>query len=186
MTDGRQGRLVRRAIDEGVADVVFAELDSPIGSLLVASTPRGVVKISFGNEDNDVVLDQLAVRLSPRVLEAPNRLDHVRRQLEEYFTGKRRDFDLDLDWSLTRHGFAERVLQATARIPYGRMSTYRDVAHEAGNRAATRAAGNALGSNPIPVVVPCHRVVRTGGGLGGYGGGLPTKEFLLRLEGAMD
>jgi methylated-DNA-[protein]-cysteine S-methyltransferase len=118
------------------------------------------------------------------VLSAPKRLDPVRKQLDEYFAGRRHDFDVPLDWQLT-HGFAQRVLRATARIPYGRVSSYREMAHKAGNVRATRAAGNALGSNPIPIVVPCHRVLRTGGSLGGYGGGLPMKEALLRMEGAL-
>lgn len=182
----RAERLADLAEREGVADVGYATLDSPIGRLLVASTERGVVKVSFPNEDEEAVLEKLAARLSPRVLEVPKRVDAARRQLDEYFEGRRRDFAVPLDWSLMREGFGERVLRATARIPYGRVSTYREVAEKAGNRAATRAAGNALGSNPIPVIVPCHRVLRTGGGLGGYGGGLSTKEFLLRLEGAMD
>lgn len=182
----RAERLAARADAEGIVDVAYAVLDSPIGRLLVASTDEGVVKVSFPNEDEDAVLENLASRLSPRVLEVPRRVDNARRQLDEYFEGRRQEFDVALDWTLMRRGFAERVLRATARIPYGRVSTYREVADEAGNRAATRAAGNALGSNPIPVIVPCHRVLRTGGGLGGYGGGLPTKEFLLRLEGAME
>ena len=130
------------------------------------------------------MLDDLAHRLSPRVLEAPTRLDDVRRQLDEYFAGRRRHFDLTLDWSLTT-GFRRRVLRTTARIPYGEVSTYGRVAARAGNGRAARAAGSALGSNPIPIVVPCHRVVRTGGNLGGYGGGLDVKEWLLRLEGAL-
>ena len=185
-SNNRVNRLAELADREGVADVAYASFDSPIGRLIVAATDRGVVKVSFPNEDDDSVLDYLATRLSPRVLEVPRRVDTARRQLDEYFDRRRRDFDVALDWTLMRQGFAERVLRATARIPYGKVSTYRGVATEAGNPAATRAAGNALGSNPIPVIVPCHRVLRTGGGLGGYGGGLPTKEFLLRLEGAMD
>lgn len=186
MSNNRAERLAARADAEGVADVAYAAFDSPIGRLLVASTGEGVVKVSFPNEDEEAVLENLAARLSPRVLELPKRVDDARRQLDEYFEGRRRDFDVALDWTLMRQGFAERVLRATARIPYGKVSTYRGVATEAGNAAATRAAGNALGSNPIPVIVPCHRVLRTGGGLGGYGGGLSTKEFLLRLEGAME
>jgi methylated-DNA-[protein]-cysteine S-methyltransferase len=119
------------------------------------------------------------------VLEAPSRLDAVRRELDEYFSGRRLEFDLPIDWSLTA-GFTQRVLRATARIPYGSVSTYREMASAAGNARAVRAAGNALGANPIPIVVPCHRILRTGGALGGYGGGLPRKEFLLRLEGALE
>lgn len=184
-TSERAARLAVRAEREGVADVAYGVVESPIGRLLVASTDKGVVKVSFPNEDENAVLDNLAARLSPRVLELPKRVDDARRQLDEYFEGRRHDFDVALDWSLTRQGFGERVLRATARIPYGRISTYREVAEQAGNRAAARAAGSALGSNPIPVIVPCHRVIGTSGRLTGYGGGLPTKEFLLRLEGAI-
>jgi methylated-DNA-[protein]-cysteine S-methyltransferase len=130
------------------------------------------------------VLDRLSVRLSPRILEAPAKLDPVRRELDEYFDGKRHEFTVVLDWSLTT-GFTRRVLQATAAIPFGRLSTYKEVAANAGNERATRAAGNALGSNPIPIVVPCHRVLRSGGKLGGYTGGLDKKEHLLALEGVL-
>jgi methylated-DNA-[protein]-cysteine S-methyltransferase len=122
--------------------------------------------------------------VSPRVLEAPARLDGVRRQLDDYFEGRRREFDLPIDWALTA-GFTRKVLQATARIPFGAVSSYREVATEAGSPRAVRAAGNALGHNPIPIVVPCHRVLRTGGNLGGYTGGLEKKETLLRLEGVL-
>ena len=177
--------LARRADAEGLVDVAYTWTDSPIGPLLLAATPEGLVRVGFGTtEDGDAVLDDLAVRVSPRVLEAPRRLDEVRRELDEYFAGQRRDFDLPLDWRLTS-GFRRRVLEAVAAIPYGSVRTYRDVAAEAGNLKASRAAGSACGSNPIPVVVPCHRVLRTGGGLGGYGGGLDKKELLLTLEGAL-
>ena len=129
-----------------------------------------------------IVFGEVATNLSPRILEAPRRLDPVRRELDSYFSGRLRDFDLDLDWSLVGP-FAQRVLRRkAARIPYGSVSSYGDVAHEIGSPRAARAVGNALGSNPIPVVVPCHRVVRTGGNIGGYGGGLPRKRWLLDLE----
>ena len=175
-------RFTERAAREGLLDVAYADVASPLGPLVAAVTRRGLVRLSYAHERRDAVLEDLAARLSPRVLEAPARLDTVRRELDEYFEGRRRDFDLPLDWALTR-GFFRRILRATARIPFGRLSTYRDVAAAAGNDRAVRAAGNALGSNPIPIVVPCHRVVRTGGGLGGYTGGLDRKRFLLRLEG---
>ena len=178
--------LALRAEGEGLLDVAYADVDSPLGTLLVASTPRGVVRLGFATEDHDEVLDELASRLSPRVLEAPARLDAVRRQLDEYFEGRLKRFTTKLDWTLTGQGFRHEVLKNTAAIPYGRTSTYMEMATKAGNRKAYRAAGNALGSNPIPVIVPCHRVLATGGGLGGYGGGLDVKERLLRLEGAMD
>ena len=178
--------LTERAEAEGLLDVAYATVDSPLGRLLVAATPKGLVRLGFPTEDHEDVLDQLARRVSPRVLEAPARLDEVRRELDEYFEGRRTRFDVKLDWVLTGKGFRHDVLRNTAHIPYGRTSTYMEMATKAGNRKAYRAAGNALGSNPIPVVVPCHRVLATSGGLGGYGGGLDVKEGLLRLEGALD
>ena len=176
-------RLSDRAAAEGLLDVAYATVDSPFGSLLVATTPRGLVKVSFPKVyDTDETLAELATRISPRVLEAPARLDEVRRQLDRYFEGGLRDFDLKLDWRLTE-GFRKRAQQAIARIPYGRTRSYTEIARSAGNERAVRAAGTACGSNPIPIVVPCHRVLRSSGGLGGYGGGLPMKEALLELEG---
>lgn len=174
--------LPERARDEGLLDVGYGHVDSPLGRLTVAATPRGLLRVAYPSDDPDYVLDELAAKVSPRLLEAPAFIDEVRRELEEYFDGRRTRFDLPLDWTLTR-GFVRRVLRATARIEYGRVSSYREVARRAGNERAVRAAGNALGSNPMPVVVPCHRVLRTGGGLGGYTGGVERKEFLLNLEG---
>ncbi|HEX2586721.1 MAG TPA: methylated-DNA--[protein]-cysteine S-methyltransferase [Gaiellales bacterium] len=178
----RVSRLIGRAEAEGLVDVAYAETDTPVGRLLVAATPRGLVRVSFHGEAHEAVLGELAERLSPRVLEAPSRLDMVRRELEEYFEGGRREFDVPLDWSLTGSTFRRRVLERTAKIPYGATASYRDVASAAGNERAVRAAGTALGANPIPIVVPCHRVLRSGGALGGYGGGLEAKRFLLDLE----
>jgi methylated-DNA-[protein]-cysteine S-methyltransferase len=120
------------------------------------------------------------------VLEAPARLDEVRRELEEYFEGRRDHFDVDIDWSLTTGPFTRKVLQATARIPFGEVSTYSRIAAKAGSPRGARAAGNALGSNPIPIVVPCHRVLHGDGGLGGYTGGLDRKVLLLTLEGVLE
>ena len=177
-------RFVKSAEREKLVDVVFARVGSPFGELLVASTPKGVVQLSLHGYDQNETLEELARKISPRIFESPKRLDPVRKQLDEYFAGKRRTFDVDLDWQLS-HGFALRVLKATARIPYGAVSSYREMAEKAGNVRATRAAGNALGGNAIPVIVPCHRVLRTGGGLGGYGGGLPMKEALLKMEGTL-
>ena len=170
-----------RAGDEGLIDVAYATIDSPgpIGPLLVAGTKRGLLRVVFGgNQPHDRVLIELAEDVSPRVLEAPGRLDAIRRQLDEYFEGRRTSFDLPLDWRLS-HGFGQRVLRQTAQIPYGHVSTYKTMAAAAGSPRGARAAGNALGANPIPIVVPCHRVLHSGGGLGGYGGGLDRKEFLL-------
>jgi methylated-DNA-[protein]-cysteine S-methyltransferase len=177
-------RFVKAAEKENLVDVAFARVGSPFGELLVASTAKGVVQVSLTGYDQNETLEDLAARVSPRIFESTKRLDPVRRQLDEYFAGRRKDFDVPLDWQLSK-GFALRVLKATARIPYGTVSTYRQMAEKAGNVRATRAAGNALGGNAIPIIVPCHRVLRTGGGLGGYGGGLPMKEALLRLEGAI-
>lgn len=181
--DRLAGALRSRAGEEGLLDVAYASVDSPLGELLVAVTPRGLVRLAYLQEATDTVLDELADRVSPRVLRAPERTDAVRRELEAYFAGERRSFDTPVDWSLVR-GFAASVLRATARVPFGQLTTYRDVAGAAGSPRAARAAGNALGSNPIPIVVPCHRVVHADGGLGGYTGGLDRKRFLLALEGA--
>jgi methylated-DNA-[protein]-cysteine S-methyltransferase len=177
-------RLAEHAAGDGLVDVAYTTVDSPVGTVLVAATHRGLVRISFGNEEMDRVVEQLSNLISPRVLEVPSFFDGVRRELDEYFEGRRTSFDLPLDWRLTR-GFNRQVLRRTADIPYGQVSTYSKVAAAAGSPRAYRAAGNALGSNPIPIVVPCHRVLHSGGGLGGYGGGLETKQFLLRLEGAL-
>jgi methylated-DNA-[protein]-cysteine S-methyltransferase len=176
-------RAAERAGADWQADVAYALEPSPLGDLLVAVTPRGLINVSYEDGRLEALLDRLADRVSPRVVEAPARLDALRRELDEYFAGTRRTFDTPLDWRLTQ-GFTRRVLRATARIPYGGASTYRDVATRAGSGRAVRAAGNALGANPIPIVVPCHRVLRTGGALGGYGGGVDRKRFLLELEGA--
>jgi methylated-DNA-[protein]-cysteine S-methyltransferase len=177
-------RFAARAAEEGLLDVAYAVVDSPLGKLLAARTKRGLVELAYGGEQPDPMLEELSTKLSPRVLEAPARLDDVRRQLEEYFEGKRTSFEVPLDWSLSK-GFTQRILQATAKVPFGELATYRDVAAKAGNERAVRAAGNALGSNHMPIVVPCHRIIRTGGALGGYTGGVERKEFLLRLEGVL-
>lgn len=177
-------RLAARADAEGLLDVAYANLDSPFGPLLLAATPRGLVRVNLPNYDPEDVLEELAARVSPRVLEAPAKLDEARRELDLYFAGKLTEFDLPIDWRLTR-GFRGKVQRAINRIPYGQTRTYTDMARGAGNERAVRAAGTACGSNPIPIVVPCHRVLRTGGALGGYGGGLPMKEALLKLEGVL-
>ncbi len=166
-----------------LVDVAYAIHDSPAGMLLLAATPRGLVRVAYiDSSEQAEVLEQLARRVSPRVLLAPRRLDEDRRQLDEYFTGKRKTFELPIDWRLCA-GFGRRVLDATARIPFGALSTYKQVATEAGSPRASRAAGNALGANPMPIVVPCHRVVHSTGGLGGYTGGLERKRLLLGVEG---
>ena len=177
------GTFAARAEEEGLLDVAFALVESPLGDLVAATTKRGLVCLSYGG-DVDAVAERLAANVSPRVLEAPARLDPVRRELDEYFEGRRHEFDLPIDHALTT-GFTRRVLQATARIPFGETRSYADMAKAAGSPRAVRAAGNALGHNPIPIVVPCHRILRTGGALGGYTGGLHRKEHLLRLEGVI-
>jgi methylated-DNA-[protein]-cysteine S-methyltransferase len=164
-------------------DVAYATFDSPVGRLLLASTPRGLVRLSYldASDDEDTALEQLAAKLSPRILAAPARLDDPRRELEQYFAGKRQRFEVPLDWALTR-GFGRRVLEATARVPFGSSTTYQRVAAQAGSPRGYRAAGNALGANPIPIIVPCHRVLHATGGLGGYTGGLERKRLLLGIE----
>jgi methylated-DNA-[protein]-cysteine S-methyltransferase len=185
---GGVGEAVERfraaAEDARLVDVAYARAESPFGDLLVARTPKGLVLIGFlhsGTEEE--YLGDLAARVSPRVLEAPARLDDVRRQLDEYFEGRRRRFELRTDRQLI-HGFARKVLAQTARIPYGSFLTYGEVAAEAGNPRAHRAAGSALARNPIPIVIPCHRVLRSGGLVGNYGGGPEMKARLLAMEGA--
>jgi methylated-DNA-[protein]-cysteine S-methyltransferase len=174
-------RFLERANAKRLVDVAVATMDSPVGTLLLMATPKGLVRIAFESENRDEVLGEIAMHISPRILEAPRRLDPVRRELDKYFEGRLRDFDVPLDWSLVGD-FARKVLRRTARIPYGSVASYGEVAVDIGTPRGARAVGNALGSNPIPVVVPCHRVVRTGGAIGGYGGGLPRKRLLLDLE----
>ena len=178
-------RLAARANQEGLVDVAYATVDTPLGTGLVAATPKGLVRVALPNERIENVLAQLAEGVSPRVLEFPTRLDEARRELDEYFEGRRDRFELPLDWRLSHPGFYRRVLRATARVPFGEVITYGEAADRAGNPRAFRAAGTALGSNPIPIVVPCHRVIRAGGAIGNYGGGPQMKRFLLELEGAL-
>ncbi len=177
--------LARRAADDGLLDVAHGTYDSPLGPLTVFVTRRGLVRLSYAGEPIERQLDELAALISPRVMEAPERTDEVRGQLDAYFAGTRREFDVPIDWRLLR-GFRRDVLRATARIPFGAVSSYRAIASAAGSPNAYRAAGSALGSNPVPIIVPCHRVLHAGGGLGGYTGGLGRKRFLLRLEGALE
>jgi methylated-DNA-[protein]-cysteine S-methyltransferase len=167
----------------GLLDVAYTTYDSPAGRLLRAATDHGLVRLAYLDDpgQEEAALEHLAARLSPRILAAPRRLDEPRRELDQYFTGTRRDFEIPLDWQLT-HGFGRRVLEVTARIPFGSVSTYKSVATQAGSPRGSRAAGNALGANPIPIIVPCHRVLHSTGGLGGYTGGLERKQLLLDLE----
>ncbi|MCU0268734.1 MAG: methylated-DNA--[protein]-cysteine S-methyltransferase [Acidimicrobiales bacterium] len=177
-------RFRRAAQSEGLLDVAWASVDSPVGALVVAATPQGLVCVSWELDD---ALDELARRVSPRVLEAPARLDGVRRQLDEYFAGRRRRFEVPVDWTLVA-GFRREVLQVlSAEVPYGATATYGELARRVGNPRASRAVGSAMATNPLPIVVPCHRVLRAGGSLGNYSGrgGADTKRWLLGFEGAI-
>lgn len=178
-----QRRLAADAAAEGLLDLAYTTVDSPVGPLLLAATPRGLVRVAYASEDHDQVLDTLAHRLSPRILRAPDRLDRVARELEEYFAGRRRTFDVDLDLSLS-HGFRSLVQRHLPEIGYGETRSYGQVAALVGNPKAVRAVGTACATNPLPVVVPCHRVLRADGSLGGYIGGADAKTTLLRLEAA--
>ena len=173
--------VAARAEREGLIDVAYATVDSPLGPLLALGTERGLLMLSYTDEPVEARLERVAARVSPRILEAPARLDEARRELDEYFSGRRRRFALPIDWSLVS-GYARAVLEATSAIPYGGAMSYGEVSAAAGNPRGARATGNALGSNPIPIVIPCHRVLRSGGAIGGYTGGLERKRFLLALE----
>jgi methylated-DNA-[protein]-cysteine S-methyltransferase len=176
---------VARALKDGVADLAYTTVDSPVGELASVCSKRGLMCLHFGADHLDDLLESLAADVSPRIVESGTRFEDVRRQLDEYFAGARQRFELPLDWTLARGGFGRRVLDQAAKIPYGDVITYTEMAGRAGSPRAIRAAGSALGANPIPIVVPCHRVLRTGGALGGYGGGLDRKQFLLELEGSL-
>jgi methylated-DNA-[protein]-cysteine S-methyltransferase len=176
-------RLAAAAEQAGVLDVAYRTVDTPIGSLLLAATEQGLVRVAFASEDHDLVLEQLASRVSPRVLRAPARLDAAARELDEYFAARRSRFDLPLDFQLSR-GFRRAVLAHLTEIGYGTTASYAAVAAAAGNPKAVRAAATACATNPLPVVVPCHRVVRSDGSIGGYAGGVDVKKALLALEAA--
>ena len=176
-------RLERAAEAEGLLDVAYTTVDSPVGTLLLAATRTGLVRVAYDIEDHDRVLDTLSQKISPRVLRAPKRLDVAARELDEYFRGQRRVFDLPLDLSLST-GFRQLVQRHLPGIAYGQTRTYRQVAELVGNPKAVRAVGTACATNPLPVVVPCHRVLRTDGTLGGYVGGPAAKTALLTLEAA--
>ena len=174
-------RLGLAADAEGLLDVAYTTVDSPVGTLLLAATPRGLVRVAYEVEDHDRVLDILSQRISPRVLRAPRRLDAAARELDEYFSRQRQAFDLPLDLSLSR-GFRQLVQRHLPEIGYGQTRTYGQVAELVGNPRAVRAVGTACATNPLPVVVPCHRVLRADGTPGGYVGGPAAKRALLSLE----
>jgi methylated-DNA-[protein]-cysteine S-methyltransferase len=173
--------LEQAASRDGLLDVAYTTIDTPVGPLLLAATERGLVRVAYAIEDHDKVLATLAARLSPRILRAPQRLDPASREIDEYFAGRRRGFDLPLDFSLS-HGFRQAVQQHLSQIAYGHTESYKQVATVIGNPNAVRAVGSACATNPLPVVVPCHRVLRADGTLGGYVGGLAAKSVLLNLE----
>lgn len=180
------GRLAARAEREGLVDVAYATLETPLGTMTLAATRRGLVRVALPGDAIESVVEELAQQVSPRLLELPARLDGARRELDEYFAGRRNEFGVELDWRLTRPGFYRQVLRtASRRVPFGVTASYAEVAAWAGSPRAFRAAGTALAHNPIPIIVPCHRVLRAGGEIGHYGGGREMKEFLLRLEGAI-
>ena len=174
-------RLSNAAANEGVLDVAYRTVDTPVGQLLLAATDRGLVRVAFANEGHDAVLQMLAEKISPRVLDAPGRLDDVARELEEYFAGRRHGFDVALDWQLAK-GFRSTVLHQLPGIEYGHTASYATIAQLAGSPKAVRAVGTACALNPLPVAVPCHRVVRSDGTMGRYRGGPEAKRALLDLE----
>jgi methylated-DNA-[protein]-cysteine S-methyltransferase len=179
--DRLHARLVTAATAEGSLDVAYRTVDSPLGPLLLAATEQGLVRLAYEQEDHDQVLQTLAARVSPRILHAPGRLDAAAAQLEDYFAGARRAFDLPVDLRLAA-GFRRQVLDHLRTIGYGRTESYTAVASATGRPRAVRAVGSACATNPVPVVVPCHRVLRSDGTLGGYIGGLGAKRTLLALE----
>ncbi len=174
-------RLVEQAQREGILDVAYRTLRTPVGELLLAATDQGLVRVAYPREGHDAVLDRLAETVSPRILRAPGRLDEVSRQLDEYFEGQRDSFQLPLDLRLAR-GFRRQVLAHLPEIPYGHTESYAEVAAATGSPRAVRAVGTACATNPLPIVVPCHRVVRSDGTFGGYVGGTDAKRTLLHLE----
>jgi methylated-DNA-[protein]-cysteine S-methyltransferase len=178
-----QAVLARRAVDEDLLDVAYRDLDTPLGRLLLAATPAGLVRVAFPVEDADAVLASLADQVSPRVLRAPGRLDEVARELDEYFAGRRHAFDVPVDLQLAR-GFRRAVLEKLVDVPYARTVSYAELAARAGSPRAVRAVGTACALNPVPLVVPCHRVVRSDGTPGSYRGGPDAKRRLLALEAA--
>jgi methylated-DNA-[protein]-cysteine S-methyltransferase len=176
-----RARLAAAANGAGILDVAYRTIDTQVGTLLLAATTNGLVRVAYAREDHDKVLEQLANSVSPRVLRAPARLDLAASEIEEYFAGRRSLFDLPLDLQLS-HGFRRIVLSHLTEIGYGRTASYAAVAAAAGNPKAVRAVGTACATNPLPIVVPCHRVVRSDGTVGQYAGGTDVKKALLALE----
>ena len=167
----------------GLLDIAYRTIDTPVGPLLLAATEKGLVRVAYEREDHEKVLELLAAKVSPRILRSPDRLDKAAFEIDQYFSGSRRDFDIALDYSLS-HGFRQAVHRYLPQIAYGHTQSYAEVARIVGNPNAVRAVGTACATNPLPIVVPCHRVIRTDGTLGGYAGGLDAKSLLLKLESA--
>lgn len=176
-------RLVADARRDGVLDIAHRIVESPVGPLLLASTDLGLIRIAYAREGHDAVLQNLADKISPRILHAPERFDVAARELDDYFAGRRREFDVALDWRLSA-GFRSTVLHRLPEIGYGHIASYAAVAKLTGNPRAIRAVGTACAKNPLPVVVPCHRVIRSDGAMGDYLGGVEAKRVLLDLEAA--
>lgn len=178
-----RARLAQEAEAAGLLDIAYRTVDTPVGPVLLAATEQGLLRVAFEVQDHESVLLQLAERVSPRVLRAPGRLEQASRQLDEYFAGRRHHFELSLDWRLAR-GFRLDTLHQLPHIAYGHTATYAEVAVAAGSPRAVRAVGTACATNPLPLVVPCHRVVRSDGSAGQYAGGADAKQLLLEMEAA--
>lgn len=180
--NGMRERFAVRARDAGLVDVSYVTTDSPIGKLLLARTDAGLVRIGFEAQGEDALLEELAARVGPRVVRAAGPLDELRRQLDQYFEGQRTTFEVPIDWRLS-HGFRLEVLVELARVPYGTTESYAELAASTSSPKAVRAVGTACSTNPIPIVVPCHRIVRSDGQIGNYLGGREAKIALLEREG---
>jgi len=177
-----RAEFASKARKRGLIDISYEMHDSPFGPLLIGATTQGLVRVGLSTETQEAILNDLAKRISPKILSGSRpQIKLARKQLDQYFSGKRKEFKLDLDWQLT-HGFRRQVLDVTDAIPYGETRSYREVATQAGSPKAVRAAGSALAHNPLPIVVPCHRVLKTDGHVGNYLGGTPMKEQLLEME----
>jgi methylated-DNA-[protein]-cysteine S-methyltransferase len=176
--------FLKRAEKEGLIDVAYTTVDTPVGPIAVAATDEGLVRVSL-QPDEDPFLEDLSAHVSPRILEQPAKLDDVRRQLDEYFDGRRTTFSLQIDWQLS-HGFRQMVLKTLySQVHFGEVVSYGELATRVGNPKASRAVGTAMATNPVPIVVPCHRVLRSGGSIGNYGGGVEMKRQLLTHEGSL-
>ena len=176
--------FLKRAEKEGLIDVAYATVDTPLGPMGVAVTDAGLVKVALHPDEEDFV-EELAHAVSPRVIEHPKKVDAVRTQLDEYFDGTRTTFSLQIDWQLS-HGFRQMVLQTLfSQVHYGEVVSYGELARWVGHPRAARAVGTAMATNPVPIVVPCHRVLQSGGRVGNYGGGPEMKRRLLTHEGAL-